>query len=74
MHSDIDTIERTEIVRDLKQGVFYVLVGINLFRRGWIFPMWRLWLSLMWMRRVFALGTVVYPDVERAGSIKRAMW
>ena len=34
MHSDIDTIERTEIVRDLRQGVFDVLVGINLFREG----------------------------------------
>ena len=34
MHSDIDTIERTEIVRDLRQGVFDVLVGINLLREG----------------------------------------
>ncbi len=38
MHSDIDTIERTEIVRDLRQGVFDVLVGINLLREGLDIP------------------------------------
>lgn len=30
LHSDIDTLERIEIVRDLRMGVFDVLVGINL--------------------------------------------
>ncbi len=34
MHSDIDTVERTEIIRDLRLGVFDVLVGINLLREG----------------------------------------
>ena len=33
LHSDIDTLERTEIVRDLRMNVFDVLVGINLFAR-----------------------------------------
>ena len=34
LHSDIDTLERIEIVRDLRMGVFDVLVGINLLREG----------------------------------------
>ncbi|MDR0691058.1 MAG: excinuclease ABC subunit B [Streptococcaceae bacterium] len=34
LHSDIDTLERTEIIRDLRLGVFDVLVGINLLREG----------------------------------------
>ena len=38
MHSDIATIERTEIVRDLRQGSFDVLVGINLLREGLDLP------------------------------------
>lgn len=38
MHSDIDTVERTEIIRDLRQGVFDVLVGINLLREGLDLP------------------------------------
>jgi excinuclease ABC subunit B len=38
MHSDIDTVERAEIVRDLRLGVFDVLVGINLLREGLDLP------------------------------------
>ena len=38
MHSDIDTIERIEIIRDLRLGVFDVLVGINLLREGLDIP------------------------------------
>ncbi len=38
MHSDIDTIERTEIIRDLRLGKFDVLVGINLLREGLDLP------------------------------------
>ncbi|MEE0943949.1 MAG: excinuclease ABC subunit UvrB [Clostridia bacterium] len=38
MHSDIKTIERTEIIRDLRMGVFDVLVGINLLREGLDLP------------------------------------
>ncbi len=38
MHSDIDTIQRTEIVRDLRKGTFDVLVGINLLREGLDIP------------------------------------
>ena len=38
MHSDIDTVERVEILRDLRLGVFDVLVGINLLREGLDIP------------------------------------
>jgi excinuclease ABC subunit B len=38
MHSDVDTLERIEIIRDLRLGVFDVLVGINLLREGLDIP------------------------------------
>ncbi len=38
LHSDIDTVERVEIIRDLRKGVFDVLVGINLLREGLDMP------------------------------------
>ena len=38
MHSDIDTVERIEIIRDLRMGVFDVLIGINLLREGLDIP------------------------------------
>ncbi len=38
LHSDIDTVERVEIIRDLRSGVFDVLVGINLLREGLDLP------------------------------------
>ncbi len=38
LHSEIETLERVEIIRDLRQGVFDVLVGINLLREGLDIP------------------------------------
>ena len=38
MHSDIDTIERNQIIRALRQGIFDVLIGINLLREGLDLP------------------------------------
>ncbi len=38
LHSDIDTLERIEILRDLRRGVFDVLIGINLLREGLDLP------------------------------------
>ncbi len=38
LHSDIDTVERMEIIQDLRRGVFDVLVGINLLREGLDMP------------------------------------
>jgi len=38
LHSDIDTVERMEIIRDLRKGLFDVLIGINLLREGLDIP------------------------------------
>ena len=38
VHSDVDTLERIEIIRDLRLGVFDVLIGINLLREGLDIP------------------------------------
>src|SRR3546814_6173719 len=38
MHSDVETLERIEIIRDLRLGVFDVLIGINLLREGLDIP------------------------------------
>ena len=38
LHSDITTVERSKIIQELRQGVFYVLVGINLLREGLDMP------------------------------------
>ena len=38
IHSDVDTLERVEIMRDLRLGVFDVLIGVNLLREGLDFP------------------------------------
>jgi excinuclease ABC subunit B len=38
LHSDVETVERVEIIRDLRKGVFDVLVGINLLREGLDLP------------------------------------
>jgi excinuclease ABC subunit B len=38
LHSDIETVERSEIIRDLRLGKFDVLVGINLLREGLDMP------------------------------------
>ena len=38
LHSEVDTLERVEIIRDLRKGVFDVLVGINLLREGLDIP------------------------------------
>ena len=38
LHSDIDTLERIEIIRDLRLGTFDVLIGINLLREGLDIP------------------------------------
>jgi len=41
LHSDIETVERTEIIRDLRLGKFDVLVGINCCVKDWICPRFR---------------------------------
>jgi excinuclease ABC subunit B len=38
MHSDVETLERIELIRDLRLGVYDVLIGINLLREGLDIP------------------------------------
>ena len=52
LHSEIDTLERVEILRDLRLGEFDVLVGINLLRRGWTFRRLGWWPYWMPIRKV----------------------
>ena len=52
LHSDIDTVERVEIIRDLRLGEFDVLVGINLLREGLDMPEVSLVSCLMLIKRV----------------------
>src|SRR3974390_1319512 len=59
MHSDIDTIERIEIIRDLRLGAFDALVGINLLREGLDIP-------------ECALVVILYADTV-TGSMERAI-
>ena len=58
LHADIDTVERVEIIRDLRLGQFDVLVGINLLRKGWICRKCRWWRFSTPTRRVFCVPTV----------------
>jgi len=55
MHSDIDTLERIEIIRDLRMGVFDILVGINLLREGLDIP---------------ECGLVVILDADKEGFLR----
>lgn len=51
LHSDIDTLERSEIIRDMRLDVFDVLVGINLLREGLDIPELRLLQFWMQIKR-----------------------
>lgn len=55
LHSDIDTVERVEILRDLRKGVFQVLVGINLLREGLDLP---------------EVGVVAVLDADKEGFLR----
>jgi len=55
MHSDIDTLERIEIIRDLRLGEFDVLVGINLLREGLDIP---------------EIGLVAILDADKEGFLR----
>ena len=53
IHSDVETLERVEIMQDLRKGLFDVLVGVNLLREVWTyqkFPWWPFWMQI---KRVF---------------------
>ena len=55
MHSDIDSVERVEILRDLRLGVFDILVGINLLREGLDLP---------------EVGLVAILDADKEGFLR----
>jgi excinuclease ABC subunit B len=55
LHSDIDTVERMEIIRDLRLGVFHVIVGINLLREGLDIP---------------EVGLVAILDADKEGFLR----
>ncbi|HHU72324.1 MAG TPA: excinuclease ABC subunit UvrB, partial [Clostridiales bacterium] len=55
LHSDIDTLERTEIIRDMRMGLFDVLVGINLLREGLDIP---------------EVGLVAILDADKEGFLR----
>ena len=55
MHADIETLERSEIIRDLRLGVFDVLVGINLLREGLDIP---------------EVGLVAILDADKEGYLR----
>lgn len=57
LHSDIDTLERSELLRDLRLGVFDVLVGINLLREGLDLP---------------EVALVLVLDADREGFLRSA--
>jgi excinuclease ABC subunit B len=52
LHSEIETLDRVEILRDLRLGKFDVLVGVNLLAKAWIFPRFPSWPFLMPIKRV----------------------
>ncbi|WP_192483437.1 MULTISPECIES: excinuclease ABC subunit UvrB [Cysteiniphilum] len=55
LHADVDTVERVEIIRDLRMGVFDVLVGINLLREGLDMP---------------EVSTVLIFDADKEGFLR----
>ena len=67
LHSDIDTLERTEIVRDMRLDVFDVLVGINLLREGLDIPEITLVAILDADKKDFAFRDVSDPDDRPCG-------
>ena len=69
MHSDIDTIERIEIIRDLRLGAFDALVGINLCAKVWTFPNARWWPFSMPTRKGFCAAR---PRWCRRSAVPRA--
>ncbi len=69
MHSDIDTLERIEILRDLRLGAFDVLVGINLLREGLDIPECAL---VAILARNVDGRVILYAD-NMTGSLERAI-
>ena len=65
LHSDIDTLERSEIIRDMRMDVFDVLVGINLLREGLDIPEIE---HVAILDADKAFGDFSYPDYRQGGE------
>ena len=72
LHSDIDTVERVEIIRDLRLGEFDVLVGINLLREGLDMPEVSLIQTIGRAARNVRGKAILYAD-KITGSMRRAI-
>ena len=74
LHSDIETLERVEILRDLRQGEFDVLVGINLLREGLDLPEVSLVAILDADKEGFlrSAGSLIQTDRARRAQRRRA--
>ena len=68
LHSDIDTLERSEIIRDMRMDVFDVLVGINLLREGLDIPEIELVAILDADKEGFLLRDFTYSDDRKSGE------
>jgi excinuclease UvrABC helicase subunit UvrB len=68
LHSDIDTLERVAIVRDLRLGKFDVLVGVNLLREGLDLPRSLLSQSSMQTRRDFSVPRHLSSRLRKGGT------
>ena len=72
MHSDVETLERIEIIRDLRLGAFDVLIGINLLREGLDIPECGLVAILDADKEGFLRSP--RPRWSRPSAAPRAMW
>ena len=71
MHSDVETLERIELIRDLRLGVYDVLIGINLLREGLDIPECGLVAILTRIRRAFCARDLAHSDDRACGSQRR---
>lgn len=74
MHHDIKTIERQELVRDLRLGVYDVLVGINLLREGLDIPEVSLVAILDADKEGFPVGDLAHPGPLAAPHETSTAW
>jgi len=68
LHSDITTLERMDIIRDLRLGHFDVLVGITCCAKVSTSPRCRWWPSWTPTRRVSAIGPIAHSDLRPCGA------
>jgi excinuclease ABC subunit B len=70
LHSDIDTLERVQILRELRQGTFDVLVGINLLLEGLDLPE----VSFVAILDADKAGTILFCCLCRRSAFRFDLW